>query len=86
MGIYKVLYSLGPQGEYVYPAVTRSAVWKNLHYHYTDKAMIAETDADIKADGHNVVLLTKADADSLIAEFKKSYPPPPKDDPLSLPK
>lgn len=84
MKTYKVGFTVGKQGEYIYPASTSGVIWENVHYHHTEPFMIGETDSDLVADGQDVVLLTKKEATSALAELRKGVPPPDVD-PLSTP-
>jgi len=74
MKYYKVEYQLGERGEYIYPASTRGVVWQNAHYHHKDPFMVGETDAEVAADGAQVILLTKKDATTLLNKMRKSAP------------
>jgi len=84
MKTYKVTYTRGAQGEYIYPASVAGVTWSNVHYHPAEAFMIGETDAELVADGKDVVLLTKKEATSALTQLRKMVPPPPKVDPLSI--
>ena len=74
MKYYKVIYKIGNNNVYVYPSGVKAAVWNIAEYHFTDHVMIGKTDGDVKADGVDVIELTKKEALSLIEQFKKSDP------------
>jgi hypothetical protein len=76
MGHYKVRYRLGQHNEYVYPASMSAVAWKSVVYHATERVMVGETDADIKADGKDMVALDPQEAKKLAEEYASSYPKP----------
>lgn len=82
MKFYKVRYTLGQNGEYIYPKNSIGVVGKNAHYHNTDFVIIGETEEELDADGEQMVKLTKKDAATLIKEFQKSIPARSKDSPI----
>jgi hypothetical protein len=83
MAHYLVRFSLGENNTYVYPESVTGVVWKSAMYHYTEQAMVGETDASVEADGKQVVSLTSEEAKKLTEEYQASYPKP-KDLPDSL--
>jgi hypothetical protein len=87
MPYYLVRYSLGENNTYEYPKNLAGVVWKSAMYHYTDQAMVGETDAALEADGRQITSLTSEEAKKLIEEYQVSHPKP-KDlpDPLGLPR
>ena len=81
MAYYLVRYSLGENNTYVYPESIAGVVWQSSMYHYTEQAMVGETDATLEADDKLIVSLTEDEARKLIEEYQSSYPKPV--DPLS---
>ena len=76
MASYLVRFSIGKNNEYVYPESVARVVWKSAVYHPTDRTMIGDTDAKVKADGKSVVGLKPAQAVKLVGAFRARYPKP----------
>jgi hypothetical protein len=76
MGHYKIHYQVGKRQEYVYPAGIAGVVWKSVAYHGTERDMVGQTEAEIKADGTDVVALNPQEAKKLAEEYASAYPKP----------
>jgi|GEM_PF-3404136 len=74
MAHYLVRFSRGANNKYVYPKSMEGVVWKTTVYHHTERVMVGETDAKIKADGKKVIALTPAEAKKQIKRLQSSFP------------
>ncbi len=74
MSYYLVHFSRGTNNKFVYPKSVEGVVWKTTTYHYTERIMVGETDAEIKADGKKVIALTSNEAKKQIKKLQSSFP------------
>ena len=85
MKYYKVLFKTGKNNEYIYPAGVKGAVWNIMQNHFSEKMMVGGTESEVVADGKAVITLTKTKAETLMKEFRESYPAPKDDEMTALP-